>query len=444
MQAVGTEDRQRLPGVKTDILYAMVTLGSTAIWSVLSGWLLYFYLPPEGEGTPLVPAALLGAALFANRIVDAVIDPPIGYLSDRTRSRWGRRLPFMAASALPMLTFFVLLWTPPVRGESVWNLVYLVVILELYNVAYSFLHIAHGSLLPELALTDRHRVRMSAWKAGFETVAMILSAFVGPVINKLGYLRMALVYAVVLLPCFYLPLLVLRERPERQIAPAERLGFREGFAVTLQNRAFQVYTITWAFYWGTMTLIPAAVPFIVTEIFLLTKADTVYFYMAMVLVSAICYPLVTWLARRLGQWRVFTGSLLASAVVLLGLLVVGQGEGISLLAQGIIWVVLLAAVLAGAIVLSPVLAAEVTDYDERETGQRREGVYYATWGLLDNVVSGAATALIPLLLLLGRSRSDLNGPLGVRLIGGVGGGMMLIAFFVFLRYPLRQGLSREV
>ncbi len=442
MQANGAEDRQRLPGVKTDIFYAMVTLGSTVIWSILSGWLLYFYLPPEGEGVPLVPAALLGAALFANRVVDAVIDPPIGYLSDRTRSRWGRRLPFMAASALPMLAFFVLLWTPPVQGESVWNLIYLVVILELYNIAYSFLHIAHGSLLPELALTDRHRVRMSAWKAGFETVAMILSAFVGLVINKLGYLRMALIYAVAMLPCLYLPLFVLRERPERQIAPAERLGFREGLSITLRNKAFQVYTVTWAFYWGRMTLLPAAIPFIVTEIFLLTKADTVYFYMAMVLVSVICYPLVTWLAGRLGKWRVFTGSLLASAVALLGLLVLGQGA--ALLAQGIIWVVLLAAVLAGAVVLSPVLAAEVTDYDALGTGQRREGVYYATWGLLDNVVSGAATALMPILLLLGRSQSDPHGPLGVRLIGGVGGGMLLIAFFVFLRYPLRQGLSQEI
>ena len=443
MHTTLTGEEQPLPSVKTDVSYGLVTMGSTTIWAVLSGWVLYFYLPPSGEGIALVPAALLSAAMLINRVIDALIDPPIGYLSDHTHSRWGRRLPFMAVAALPMLVFFVLLWTPPVPGESIWNLIYLAIVLELYNIAYSFLQIPYGALLPELALTDRHRVRLSSWRAGLETVAMILGAFVGVVIDKLGYLRMALVYAVAMLPCFYLPLLVLRERPGRQIARAERLGFRESFSIAFRNRPFQIYTATWAFYWGTMTLIPTAIPFITTEICRLTKADTVYFYAATVLVSVICYPVVSWLAKRLGKWRVFTGSLLASALVLLGLLLIGEWLPVPLMVQGIAWAVLLAVALSGAMVLSSVLAAEVTDYDERVTGQRREGMYYATWGLLDNVVSGAATALVPLLLLLGRSQSDPHGPLGVRLIGAVGGAMMLLAFLVFLRYPLRQGLGQE-
>jgi len=439
MQALWAEEQQRLPGVRVDLSYGMISLGSTVLWSVLSGWLLYFYLPPEGEGRPLVPAALLGVALFANRVVDAVIDPPIGYLSDRTHSRWGRRLPFMAASALPMLVFFVLLWAPPVRGESVWNLVYLVVILELYNVAYSFLHIAHGALLPELALSDRHRVRVSAWKAGLETVGMVLGAFVGLVIERVGYVRMALVYAVAMLPLFYAPLFVLRERPERQIAPARRLGFWSSLLSTRQNRAFLIYTLTWALYWGTMTLVPAAIPFIATEICLLTKADTVYFYLSSILVSVICYPLVARLADRMGKWRVFVVSLLTSALVLAGLTLIGSWFPVPLKVQGIVWIVFQAATLSGALVLSSVFAAEVTDYDERLTGQRREGIYYATWGLLDNVVSGAATALVPMLLLLGRSHSDPHGPLGVRLIGVVGGAMLLAASLIFLHYPHRLG-----
>ncbi|MFB0537030.1 MAG: MFS transporter, partial [Anaerolineae bacterium] len=136
--------------MRADIFYAMITLGSTTIWSVLSGWLLYFYMPPEG--TPLVPVALYGAAMFSTRIVDAVIAPPIGYLSDHTRSQWGRRLPYMFASALPMLAFFVLLWTPPVRVQSAWNLVYLGTLMLLYKVTASVHQIPYRALLPELAL----------------------------------------------------------------------------------------------------------------------------------------------------------------------------------------------------------------------------------------------------------------------------------------------------
>lgn len=430
-----SEDKQH-PPVRTDVFYALVTLGSTTIWAVLSGWLLYFYMPPEG--TPLVPAALYGIAMFVTSAAHAVIDPPIGYWSDHTRSRWGRRLPFMFASALPMLVFFVLLWTPPVRGESAWNLVYLGVVMLLYKVASSTHQIPYSALLPELALTDHHRVRMSAWYAGSQLLGMISGGFTGLVIENVGYVTAALIYAGAVLPLFYLPFLVLRERPGRQIAVAERLDFRQSISITLHNRAFVIYTATWALYWSTTTFVQAAIPFIVTEICLLTEADTMYFYIPAVLASLACYPLVTWLSVRLGKWRVFSGSLLTSAIVLPGLMLISDWLPVPLKAQGITWAVLGAIVVSGAVVLSPAFAAEITDYDERLTGQHREGAYYATWGLLDHVIGGSASALLPLLLLLGRSRSDPHGPLGVRMVGVIGGALMFAAFLSFLRYPLRH------
>ena len=426
------------PPVRVDIFYAMITLGSTVIWSVLSGWLLYFYLPPEEEGTALVPAALYSVAMLVTRAVSAVTAPPIGYLSDRTRSRWGRRLPFMFASALPMLVCFVLLWTPPVQGNSIWNLVYLGLIFTLYSMAYSFNQITHTALLPELALTDHHRVRMSAWSASFFLVGMILSGLAGPIIEKAGYAVAALIYAAVTLPLFYLPFLVLRERPERQVAAAERLDWRQGIAAMLRNRAFLVMTATGVCYWSVTTFVQSVIPFIVTEICLLNKADTIYFYIPPVLASLACYPLITWLSGRLGKWIVFSGSLLASAIVLPGLMFIGDWFPMALNVQGIIWISLQAMAMSGVTMLPPAFGAEIIDADATLTGQHREGTYYATWGLLDQVINGAAAAALPLLLLLGRSHSDPHGPLGVRIIGIVGGVLMFVAFLIFSKYPLRR------
>ncbi|MCP4539964.1 MAG: MFS transporter [Chloroflexi bacterium] len=425
------------PSVKIDLFYAMITMGSTVIWSILSGWLLYFYIPPEGEGAVLVPAAFYGVAIFVTRIVNAIIAPPIGYLSDQTRSRWGRRLPFMFVSALPMLIFFVLLWTPPISGNSVWNLVYLALVLLLYNVAYSFNQIAHTAMLPELALTDHHRVRMSAWSASFFLVGMVLGGLAGPIIEKAGYTISALIFACVALPLFYLPFLVLRERPGRQITAAERLDLRQSFAAMTRNRAFLIMTATGVFYWGVTTLIQSAIPFIVTEICLLTKSDTMYFYIPALIGSLICYPLVTWLSGRLGKWMVFSGSLLASALVLPGLMLIGDWIPLPLNIQGVIWITLQAIAMSGVTMLPPAFGAEIVDHDETLTGQRREGTYYATWGLLDQVINGLTAALLPLLLLLGRSRSDPRGPLGVRMIGIVGGILMFTAFVIFIKYPLK-------
>jgi len=420
------------------VFYAMITLGSAAIWSILSGWLLYFYLPPEGEGVALVPVALYGVAMFVTRVVNAIIAPPIGYLSDHTHNRWGRRLPFMFVSALPMLVFFALLWTPPVRGNSIWNLVYLALVLALYNVAYSFNQIPYTALLPELALTDHHRVRMSAWSASFLLIGMILSSLFGPIIESVGYATTALIYAGVTLPLFYLPFLVLRERPGRQIDAAERLDFRQSIMALMRNRAFLVMTAAGILYWSATTFVQGVIPFIVTEVCLLTKADTMYFYIPAMLASLVCYPLVTWLSDRLGKWTVFSGSLLASAIVLPGLMLIGDWLPVALRAQGIAWITLQAVAMSGITMLPPAFGAEIADYDATLTGQRREGTYYATWGLLDQVINGAAAALLPLLLLLGRSRSDPHGPLGVRMIGIVGGVLMFVAFLIFLNYPLRR------
>ncbi len=421
-----------------DVFYAMITLGSTTIWSVLSGWLLYFYLPPQGEGQTLVPPALYGGAVFVARGLNAVIAPPIGYLSDRTHTRWGRRLPYMFFSALPMLVFFVLLWTPPVPGNSIWNLLYLMLMLVLYNVTYSLNQIPYTALLPELAPTDQHRVRVSAWSASFFLVGMIIGGAAGPMIEKVGYPLTGLIYAGVTLPLFYLPFLVLRERPQRRSDTVERLNFLPGIAAMVRNRAFLIMTATGVLYWSVQTFIQSVIPFIVTEVCRLNKADTTYFYIPALLASLACYPLVAWLSDRVGKWVVFAASLLASALVLPGLMLIGDWLPLPLKAQGIIWIVLQSVAMSGVTMLPPAFGAEITDYDATLTGQRREGTFYATWGLLDQVINGAAAALLPLLLLLGRSHSDPRGPLGVRMVGAIGGIMMLIAFLIFRHYPLRH------
>ncbi len=429
------------PSLKIDVTYALITLASAMLWSILGSWLLYFYLPPAGERNALVPAAWYGVVVLGTRALNAVLSPFIGHLSDNLRTRWGRRLPLMFASGLPMLALFVLLWTPPLRTLSAWNLVYLGIVLVLYNLAYTTNQIPYTALLPELALTDRHRVRMSAWASSFMLLGMIFSGAAGMLIERRGYVGAMLIYAFAALPLLYLPFLVLRERPERWQTSAEgalpRRNLRAIVKSLLQNRAFVVMTAAGLFYWGLTSLVQSALPYIVTEICLLSEGDMLWFYVPAILGSLLCYPLVTWLAGRVGKWKVFAGSLLASAIVLPGLMLIGDWLPLPLMAQGIAWVTLQAAALSGVTMLPMAFGAEIADHDAMLTGQRREGLYYAMWGLLDQVINGVVAAFLPLLLLLGRSHSDPHGPLGVRLIGVVGGVMLLAAFFIFLRYPFR-------
>ncbi len=430
--------KEQNPPMRIDLAFASVALGSPILWTIVDSWLLYFYLPPEGKGIALVPVALYSVVVMAANVFNAAIVPPIGYLSDHTHSRWGRRLPFMAFASLPLLIFFVLLWMPPVRVESLWNLAYLAGILVLYYLTYNLVMVPYNALLPEIALTDQHRVRMATWYAVAQTLGAILAGLAGMFIESQGYATTVLVYAGIALPLFYLPFLVLRERPERQIAAAERIPFRQSIAITLRNPAFLILSAAGVCFWSATTFLMMVVPYVVTEVCLLTEFDTMYFYIPATLTMLACYPAVMALSNRFGKWRVFAGGLLVSAAVFPGPMLIGAWLPVPLMAQGIAWIILTAIAMSPIMVLPQTFAAEITDYDAQMTGQRREGAYYSTWGFLGQVVNGVAAAALPLLLLLGRSHSDPGGPLGVRLTTLIAGLLFFVGFLIFLRYPLRN------
>jgi len=432
---------ESLPPVRIDISFSLIMLGTTIAWSVNDGWLLYFYLPPEGQGVTLVPLAFYGAVILIARIMNAIVTPPIGYWSDNLHSKWGRRIPFMFVASLPLVIAFFLLWVPPVQGESMTNLIYLGGVLVLFNVAQNLVVIPLGSLLPELAETDRHRVRLTAWSASFQLLGVIFAGMAGLIISRFGYVMMALIFAGVILPFLYLPFFVLREKPGRQIKAEQRMGFLESIRITITNRAFLMLTATGICFWTATTFLMQSIPYIVTEICQQDISTTTYFYIVAVLPLLACYPLINWLSARYGKWVVFSGSLLASALVLPGLMLIGPWLPVSLLAQGLTWIALQAIAMSGVTMLPQAFAAEITDYDETLTGQRREGAYYSAWSLLGQVISGVAALVLSLLFLLGRSQADVNGPLGVRLTGLIGGILMFAAFLLFFKYPLRH-LSR--
>jgi glycoside/pentoside/hexuronide:cation symporter, GPH family len=417
------------------IAYAIITLATSTLWGVISGWLLYFYLPPTGE--PLVPIALYSLVMLISRGVNILLTLPIGHLSDRTHSRWGRRMPYVVSGALLLPVLFILMWTPPHAGESVVNLLYIAVIMVAFNIAYEVHQVPYEALFPELLPGEKERINISAWRTGFQLLGAILTGAAGPLIEKTGYAHTAILFALGTAPFLFLPMFFLREKiqaPRKE----EELSLKASLKLTISNRSFQIFILAWALFWIASTFVMETLPYIVTEICRLSEAETIYFYIPAVLASLLCFPVVTWLSKRFGKIRIFGGSLLAGAVVLPGLLIINDRLPFPLIVQGIFWISLQSIALSGAQVLPTAIAADITDMDEKVTGRRREGSFYAFWGLLDQLSSGIGSALLPLFLLLGRSNTDPHGPIGVRLLGGIGGLLLLVGFLIFRQYPRQQ------
>ncbi len=414
-----------------EIAYAVLTLGSSGLWGFVSSWILYFYIPPTG--TPLVPIGLYSLVMLLSKLINIFVNLPVGYLSDQTRTPWGRRLPYIFSASLFMVGLFVLLWVPP-RGDPVFTLFYLAVVMCLFNIAYSFREIPYEALLPEIAPEEQQRISISGWRAGFQLAGAICAGFAGPLIEALGYSHSALIFALCMLPFFFIPLFFVRVRKQSSARLEERLGFMAHLRLTISNRLFRIFVLAWSLAWIASTFILETIPFITTEICRGSEADTVYLYFSAILVSLICFPLVTKLANGYGKHVVFHGSLLAGAVVMPGLFLISPAIPVPLLVQGVIWICLEAAALSGFQVLPMAILAEISDKDAELTGHKREGSYYGALGVMEQVSSGGASALLPLFLLLGRSHNDPNGPLGIRMLGLAGGLAMFVAFMVYQRY----------
>ncbi|MBT3389575.1 MAG: MFS transporter [Chloroflexi bacterium] len=417
-------------------LYSSGTLGTATLSFLINSWLLYFYLPPDGPA--LVPVALYGTAILVGRVISGLLSPLIGHWSDRSQSRWGRRLPFMFFSILPMLGAFLLLWMPPDTHASYWNLAYLLLVVIVFRIAAAFYAIPYQALLPEIAREDRPRVKISAWQSAFFIIGILSAGLAGVLIDAQGYRSMAVVFAVFVWLVLCLPIYGLRQQAFASDIQAAPPALWSNITAVFQNRAFVAFTFVWAFYLMTSSLIQAVAPFLVTEVCGMREADTVYFYVPAVAASLLCFPLVMRLSNRWGKTRVYGVSLVGSTLIFPATMLIGDWLPIGLRVQCILWAVLQSVAISGAVVLSAAFMAEIIDFDEKVTGLRREGLYYSVIKVLEQIFSGLAMVLLPVILLLGRSRTAPQGPLGVRMVGVVSGVLIGVGFLIFLRYPLRQ------
>jgi GPH family glycoside/pentoside/hexuronide:cation symporter len=423
------------------VFYGAGIMGSTILGFVSGSWLIYFYLPPDE--TALIPIPLFGLVFLAASILGAMLTPYIGYLSDNLRNRIGHRVPLIVLSAPIVASCFYLMWTPPIKSYSLWNLIYLAGVVVAFRISISIYMVSYQAVFAELALSDSERVRTSAWQSGFLLAGFLFGGMAGLLIDKFGFQGTALVYAGLALVLLLIPSPVAHSKYIRAYCPQANLDFRDNLRVILKNRAFMIFAATWGLYLVTSSISQSAMPFLVTEVCQLGKSDTAYFYAVGILTSIVCYPMVTLLSDRIGKRKVYRTSLLASAVVFPGTMLIGVKFASALRMQCLSWSILQAVALSGAIVLGMTFVAEVTDQDSAKTGQRREGMYFAIMRVFDQVFSSIASIFIPLILLLGRHQSIPQGAFGIRLAGVAGGLCMFGAYLAFQKFT-RENVETNV
>jgi GPH family glycoside/pentoside/hexuronide:cation symporter len=406
-------------------------------------WLLYYYAPPKDAHLPtLLPSLAVGALLALGGIVGALDEAIVGYFSDRTRSHWGRRIPYIVVGAPLWSIFFVLLFTPPPNAGSAATAVYLFFVFEALALFGAVVVGPYEALLPELAPTSDQRVGLQAVKVYLgvlgTAIGLVGSDFL---VHHIGFKAMALAIAAFALVCQYVAIGGVWKRARLSRTPAE-IGFRDALRATFSNAGFRVLLPSVVLFALAFQLLQTDIPFYVHAVVGRHSWLTSRLLLAVAIGAAIgCVPLFTRLARRTSKRRAYRASMLAAAVTfpLLGL--AGILPGIPAEVQILVAVALVGAPI-GAHFLFPVpLTADVIDDDSAKTKQRREATYLGAASFVERTATSIAPLVLVLLRLLGDTRGH---TLGVRLAGPIGGLIILVAYVLFRAYDVPDEVRDRV
>ena len=416
--------------IKTKLLYGIGDTGNALVNSSVQFFLLIFY-----TDAALLPAAVVGSALFFAKFWDAVNDPLLGWLSDRTTSRrFGKRRGFMILGAIPLALSIMLLWFVPggVSGMGVFFWVLLTFIL--FDTLWTLTNVPYYSLTGEL--TDDYDERASLTTYRMALVALFAT-------KRVGYGAVGIIYGVIAAAVLLIAAAGLRERPQvagrRDETPAVR-----AFLLTFSNRPFVRLLVAYLILNTAFAFVKTLMAFYLTYQLGMEAETPLVMGLLLICVVLALFP---WkmIAER---WN--KGPAYAAGMAIGGLAVAAT----FLLPRGPTPLIYAVAAVAGIgfgsqWVFPLAMVPDVVDYDRLRSGEQRTGMYFGVWGLATKVSEAFALAasgwILALFHYVPNAAQTEQTLLGIRLFfGPIPAALMLLCLPLLIWYPITRASHREI
>jgi GPH family glycoside/pentoside/hexuronide:cation symporter len=414
----------------------------------------YVFLPKYYADVVGINLTVLGAVVLLSRLWDAVIDPAIGALSDRTTSRWGRRRPWMAAGSLPLAATFMLLVVIPHIDDPLAEGVYLGALTFLFFLFWTMVTVPYEALGAELSFDYDERTRLLGVREAGVLAGTLLAALI-PIAMGIGsdlssdlggerqrYLQLGAIYAVLVM--LLVGVCVVRV-PERRWADSQRpKAFLRNIRSIFENRPFRILLSAYAVS-ALGVSVAATIILFYTE-YVLGSTSGPLFLATYLGIGTATVPVWVYLARRLDKRRAWMLALAINTGAFVWAMPLGRGDGSWFAAI----VVLSALGVGGVMSLPPSMQADAIDYDEWTSGRRREGEYIGFWSIVKKLAAALSAGLaFPILDLSGYApgveQQSPGAVWALRLLYvGTPSVCNVIAMVLAWRYPIGRRLHEQI
>ena len=425
---------------KSKFLYGIGDTGFSLTSTILHAYFAIFLTDVVG-----IAPGVAAIAIFLGRSWDYINDPIIGHISDRTRTRWGRRRPFLLFGTIPFAIAFILLWFSPPINNDITLVIYYAIAYLIFDSAATFVYMPYFALTPELTNDYDERTALTTYRMFFSILGSLI-AFTIPLTVIGGFspentdkiFKMGIIFGFISIIPLFLTFLGTRERQE--FMHLEQPKLLHSLKAAFTNRPFIFGAVIFLLTWVSVDILQTSLLYFIKYI-VHREAQSDMIMGAIFVTAILALPIWEFASRRWSKRWAYVCGIAFWAVVQLMLITLNPGTPSTILYT----LCILAGIgVAAAHVLPWSILPDAIEWDEWQTGQRHEGMFYSLITLMQKVASSIAVPLALLVLQITGYEPNVTNQkasalLGIRIIIGPIPAVLLFCGIIFaIIYPLSR------
>ncbi|HEY9162636.1 MAG TPA: MFS transporter [Desulfomonilia bacterium] len=386
------EDYGRL-SVPTKLGYGVGDLGANIVFTTVNFFLMYFL-----TDISLLSASLAGLSMMAVRLVDACTDPMIGYLSDRTHTRWGRRRPYILFGSIVAGVFFWLLFTRLDIQSPILKFAYFTFIYLVFFVSYSAVNVPYSALTPDMTRNFNERTNLTGYRMSCAIIGSLVAAgatkmLVGKFPDEAtGFSMVALIYGAAFIVFSSIVFFSVKETGS-SAAPEDTGSALRLYIGAFRNMPFVLAALTYILHTVAVVIISSTLVYYF-KYYICKESHLSTIFLTLLGIAVLCIPVWVTISKKTGKKFAYNTGMVIFAAAIFGIFFVSPGQ---------IAMIYILTGIAGFgfstfFVLPWAIVPDTIEYNEYMTGQRNEGIFYGIWSFGPKLGSALASLLVGLAL----------------------------------------------